>query len=239
MNRLIALEAFVCLFAISMAAQNQPEKRVIEVSGSAEQMVVPNEFTFKITQLERMENKKKITIEDQETTLRGELAKLGVDVAKDLSIYDISSAYFRQKKVKDVLGTKDYRLRIRDLDKIAQLQDLADRLNLNKLDLVSTDNTDMIRYRRETKIAAMKAAKDKAQYLLESIGLRLGKPVYIDENNEESTFVIDGQEVSNFRTGTLNSNNDMPFTPVGSANSNLSFSATKILFVIIAKFEIE
>src|SRR5688572_18006416 len=135
MKTLIAVCAVLCSLAVSHAAQTQPEPRVIEVSGSAERWITPDEFTFKITLLERIEKKEKITIEQQETNLRRELSALGVDVTKDLSIYDISSSYFRQRKVRDVLGTKDYRLKLRDLNKIAQLQELADRLNVAKLDL--------------------------------------------------------------------------------------------------------
>ena len=111
---------------------------------------------------------------------------------------------------------------------------------MSKLDLISTDNTEMVKYRKETKIAAIKAAREKAQYLLEAIGSKLGMPVNIDEKEEGSTFIIDGQEVSNFRIGTLNSNNSVAFSSGRTDDSpTLSFSATKIRFVIRAKFEIE
>src|SRR5688500_14812518 len=156
MRILIAYLGVICAFAVTVVAQSvQPEPRVIEVSGSAERWITPDEFTFKITLLERIEKKEKLTIEMQETALRRELTTLGVDVAKDLSVYDISSTYFR-RKVRDVLGTKDYRLKIRDLNKIAQLQDLADRLNISKLELVDTEHSEMTRLRRETKMDAMK-----------------------------------------------------------------------------------
>jgi uncharacterized protein YggE len=228
----------VLLFVLAAvaAAQAQPERRVIEVSGSAEQMVTPNEFTFKITLQERIENKQKVTIEEQETNLRSELNKLGVDIAKDLSIYDISSTYFRQKKLKDVLSTKDFRLKIRDLNKIAQLQELADRLNANKLEMIETDHSEITRLRRETKTEAMKAAKLKADYLLAAIGQKVGAAVFIKEV-EEGGFQIDGASgssntfMSNVRRGSAG--------VTDSQDNGLSFSPIKLRFVIIAKFEIE
>jgi len=205
MKRFITLLGFVCLLAIAVIAQSQPERRVIEVSGSAERYVTPDTFTFKITLFERIENKQKITIEQQENALRAELTSLGVDVGKDLSVYDISSTYFRQKKVRDVLGTKDYRLIIRDLNKIAQLQELADRLNIAKLDLIDSENSEMTRHRREVKIEAIKAAKAKAEYLLTAIGERLGKAVSIKEEAEgtgysTSNTFSNSNETSNFRS---------------------------------------
>src|SRR5215510_13806916 len=130
MLKVFAISISLLIFAVFGLAQDKPERRMIEVTGSAERLITPDIFTFKITLNERIENKQKVTIEQQEAALRDELTKLGVDVAKDLTIFDISSTYFRRKKIKDVLGTKDFRLKIRDLNKIAQLQDLADRLNV-------------------------------------------------------------------------------------------------------------
>lgn len=235
MKKFLFLLVFVCAFAVFAAAQAQPERRVIEVSGSAEQMITPNEFTFKITLAERIENKQKITIEQQETKLRTELANLGVDVAKDLSIYDLSSAYFRQRKLKDVLGTKDYRLKIRDLNKIAMLQDLADRLNVSRLDLIDTEHSDIVRLRRETKIEAIKAAKAKAEYLLAAIGQRVGSAVYIREVDDDSPRPV------SISSGIL-SNSNFGSNSVGGMlpqSDGLSFAPIRLRYVIVAKFEIE
>ena len=234
MKTLFAALSILCVLTLTTAAQTQPERRVIEVSGSAERWVTPDEFTFKITLNERMDKKEKITIEQQEAALRRELSALGVDVAKDLSVYDISSTYFRQRKVRDVLGTKDYRLKIRDLKQIAQLQDLADRINVGKLELIDTDHSEMTRLRRETKMDAMRAAKDKADYLLGSIGQRTGKPVHIKEEDETAR----PSYAANYNSNSISSN-----ISGRSASSDdddaLSFSQIKLRFVIVAKFEIE
>jgi uncharacterized protein YggE len=134
------------------------------------------------------------------------------------------------------LGTKDYRLKIRDLNKIARLQEIADRLNIAKLDLIDTDHSEMTTLRRETKMEAMKAAKDKAAYLLGAIGERLEKAVFVKEVEEETPRYVS--------SGVLNSNSNYSSnitTRGGSADSDsdLSFSQIKLRFVIIAKFEIE
>lgn len=233
MKLLIPIWGLLCLSAVAAVAQTQPERRVIEVSGSAERSIMPNEFIFKITLTERIEDKRKVTIEQQESALKTELSRLGLDTAKALSIYDISSAYVRQKRVKDVLGSKDYRLKIEDLSRIAQLQDIADRLNVSRLDLIDTTNSDMTRHRREVKIEAVRAAKAKAEYLLAAIGERVGKPVSITEVDEETP---------SYRLNSANTTSNV-FIADGSrgrsADADLSFSETKVRFVINAKFEIE
>ena len=235
MKQLTLIALSICALASSYYAQSQLEPRVIEVSGSAEKLITPNEFTFKITLNERIENKQKFTIEQQESSLRNELANLGVDVAKDLSIYDISSSYFRQKKIKDVLGTKDYRLKIRDLNKIARLQEIVDRMNVGKLDLIDSEHSEITALRRETKIEAMKAARDKAIYLLGAISERIGKPVFVKEIEEETPRYVSG--------GVLNSNsysnNISTRSSTVDTDSDLSFSQIRLRYVIVAKFEIE
>ena len=211
-----------------------PEPRVIEVSASAERWVTPDEFTFKITLLERMENKQKVTIEQQESALRRELSALGVDVAKDLSVFDISSSYFRQKKVRDVLGSKNYRLKLRDLNQISRLQDLADRLNISRLDLIDSEHSQITQFRRETKIDAMKAAREKADYLLSSIGQRAGKPIFIKEEPDEAPRSQYANYASNITSNTM-----VLDGADTRDSSSLSFSQIKLRYVITAKFEIE
>jgi uncharacterized protein len=229
MKKLIAITALIYASVILTSAQTQPERRVIEVTGSAERLVTPDEFTFRITLAERFDSKQKITIEQQEAGLRLELAKLGIDVAKDLSIYDLSSTYFRQKKLKDVLGTKDYSLKIRDLNQIAPLQDMADRILVGQLDLVSSEHSQMTRLRRETKIDAVKAAKAKAEYLLEAIGQRVGIAVYIKE---------DSDEMSRYAAGS-NSNTIRGSDGAASPGNGLTLAPIRVRYEITAKFEIE
>lgn len=236
MKTLFAALALICASTLTATTQTpgQPELRVIEVSGSAERWITPDEFTFKITLLERIEKKEKVTIEQQEAALRTELTGLGIDVSKDLSVFDISSTYFRQKRVRDVLGTKDYRLKIRDLAKISRLQEMADRLNVSKLDLIDTEHSEITRLRRETKMDAMKAAKDKADYLLGSIGQRAGKPVFIKEEAEEEP----RSPYANYSTNSVSSN--IATRSVSDVDEpSLSFSQIRLRFVIVAKFEIE
>ena len=67
MKNIKLIFAVFCLFTAFtqvLAQEKTSERRIIEVTGSAETLIMPNEFTFKITLLERIENKQKITIED-------------------------------------------------------------------------------------------------------------------------------------------------------------------------------
>lgn len=235
MKRLLLFSAFLCLFSAAAMSQDKPERRVIEVSGSAERLVTPDTFTFKITLAERIDNKQKITIETQEAQLRTELEAIGVNAAKDLTVFDIAATYIRQKKVRDTLAVKDYRLKLRDINKIAGLQDLADRLNVSKLDLIDTEHSQMAEIRREVKIDAIRAAKIKAEYLLGAIGERAGKPVWVKEVEDE----IQLRPVSsNFGTSNIVRISASVLSNAPEP-SELNFTPFKVRYVIQAKFEIE
>lgn len=230
------MAAVVFTMAIGTLAQTQPERRVIEVSGSAEQWITPDTFNFKITVIERMDKKEKITIEQQESLLKSELTKIGVDPAKSLSVYDINSSYFPQKKLRDVLSRKDYRLKLTDISKISPLVDLIDRLNVGRLSLEDTEHSQMTKFREETKIEAMKAAKYKATYLLAAIGERPGKPVYVKEIEEGSSRSVSQGVMSNSNTFISNISRT---SSSADDEDDLSFSQIRIRYVIDAKFEIE
>lgn len=234
-NYIFLLIVAVC-FATTALAQTNTEKRVIEVTGSAETLITPNEFTFKITLLERIENKQKLTIEMQEAKLKEELASLGVDVQKDLTIFDLTSVYISRKKTKDTLGSKDYRLKLKDLAKIEKLQEIADRLNVANLDLVESTHSDLTTFRKETKMEALKAAKAKAEYMLGAIGERVGKSVFIQE-------IPDENPPRQFSSGLLMSNSNttsnIRTSDSQDSDTTLSFSKIKLRYAVLARFEIE
>lgn len=234
-NYILLLMVAVCLAATTAFAQEKTtEKRVIEVTGSAETLIMPNEFTFKITLVERMEKKDKLTIESQEESLKNELAKLGVDVQKDLTIFDLTSVYISRKKTRDTLGNKDFRLKIKDLAKIDKLQEIADRLNIATLDLIESTHSELTRFRKETKMEAVRAAKMKAEYMLGAIGEKVGKSVFIKEVEEEAP---------SYRLNNINSNSNY-VRPAADSNDSqdsttLTFSKIKLRYEVLARFEIE
>lgn len=238
MKLVLSVAALIAAFVGGSLAQAQPDnRRVIEVSGSAETLVTPDTFIFKVTVAERIEKKEKLTIEQQETQLRAELTKIGIDPAKDLSVFDISSNYIPRKRIRDTLGTKDYRLKVRDVNKIAPLIALVDTLNISKLDLLDTEHSEITRLRRETKMEAIRAAKEKADYLLGAIGQRAGKPVLIQEVPDEG--VVGNLPVNGRRVTSNIFVADGQDTSGGTRDEPLSFSQIRLRYVINAKFEIE
>ena len=69
--------------------------------------------------------------------------------------------------------------------------------------IVSTDHSKMTEFRRQLKIAAVKAAKEKGIYLTEAIGERLGEAITIKEPNEFRPFWQENAMVSNAAYNTI------------------------------------
>jgi uncharacterized protein len=226
----------ICLFSTTLLfCQNDKDgkaNKTIDVTGVAEMSIPPNMIVFNINLMERIDGKEKLTIDKQELNLKEELSAIGIDIQKDLKIVDLSSAYVSQKRKKDVtIGNKDYRLTITDMSKIGKIQDLADRLRVNRLDLMLATNTDLPKYRKETKIAAIKNAKEKAEYLLTAIGEKLGKAIFVQETSDYKAYAR--HDLDPFR------GNSFQIVELDVEDKELGIKDILIKFSIFVKFEIE
>jgi uncharacterized protein len=239
MNKYAFVLMFLTLNLAVVSAQTDKTastERTIDVTGTAEMLIAPNEFTFKITLRERFENKEKITIEKQEEELKKELTVIGVDIQKELTIADMSSIYTSQKRKKDVIGSKDYQLKINDLSKIEKLQQIADKLDVGRLDLEEATHSDLAKFRKETKMAAVRAAKSKAEYMLEAIGDKLGKTIHVQEVMDYGEYQTYN---SRMQSGSLTSNVSLNMQDDLKTGETLSFSKIKLKYNVAVTFEIK
>lgn len=159
------------------------EKPYIEVVGKAEKEVIQDEIYIGITLREKYVNKEKVTIESQEAKLKDAIQALGVDL-KNLQLADADADYVKIRwQKKDVLTTKDYTLRTTDAATVTKVFQELDKLEITdaKISRVAYSKIDSLR--KEIKIIAIKAAKDKANYLLSAIGEIAGEPLVINEWN--------------------------------------------------------
>lgn len=161
--------------------------RRITVSGSAEMEVVPNQITFAITLKEYFKDEKtqkeKMIIGTLEKQLIAALAEAGIP-KESLSIGNVSGYkeyIYRRAKPTTYLTNKQYELLLPDLKRIDILLAKLDQKGIESTHIAKTEHSKIQQYRKEIKIKALQAAKEKAQYLLEGIGEKLGDPIEINE----------------------------------------------------------
>ncbi len=188
MNKLTQLLTATFLLITSLTFGQSPtpqpeEQPYIEVIGTAEKDVIPDEIYIEIIIGERYVNKDKVTIEEQEEKLKTVIKSLGIDLT-NLSLSDANADYVKVKwKQKDVLTKKEYTLKVSKATTVGQVFQKIDSLEIKDAHISKVSHSKIDSLKKETKIAAIKAAKAKADYLLATIGEQTGKPLIIREND--------------------------------------------------------
>lgn len=181
---------FVFLFLIlSSVAFSQNEKNFIdqnyiEVTGKAEMEIIPDEIYIDIL-IQEKDNKGKTSVEDLEKKMLKKLIEIGIDVEEDLSVSDFSSnfkSYFIKKN--DILTSKQFQLIVHDAAKAGLVFQELEALEISNLNISKVDHSKITEFRKEVKVKAVQAAKEKASEMSEAIGQSIGKALYIQEMGE-------------------------------------------------------
>ncbi|MCX2450618.1 SIMPL domain-containing protein [Pedobacter sp. PLR] len=188
MKKLFAL-AFVALFSLSAMAQQVDLRKKISVSGSAETEVTPDIIYISISLKEYLKDnnsKKKVEITTLENQLYTAIQTAGIP-KENLTINNLSGYTVTQKKKNpDFLVSKQYRLKVSDLNKFNEIMGDIDPKGVAYTNIDSYDYSKIETLKKELKIKALQAAKAKATYLVEAIGDKLGSIIDIQELNNES-----------------------------------------------------
>ncbi len=196
------------LFAISVFAQNAgiDDLRFIEVTGSAEMEVEPDEIRFQIgiTEYWKEEFEKgkeykdyvtKIPLEEIEKNLMSELASIGI-TKEQMILKDAGTSWTREGK--DFRKGKAVEIIITDFNLINEINRKVKTKGLSFMRISELKNKNITEFRKQVKIEAMKAAKEKATYLLQSVGENIGKVISIIELDENNNYYWKPQnELSN------------------------------------------
>jgi uncharacterized protein YggE len=155
----------------SFANAQEVKKNAIEVTGVAEMEVEPDEVIFSIG----IKGDSKNDLADNEKKLFEILKGNGVknEDIKFKSMYQ--NIYFKKTY------SKSYQFKV---SKKTEMGNLFDNLNqkwVTNISIAEIKNTKIADFRKTVKINALKAAKEKADYLLESIGKKVGNPLEIVE----------------------------------------------------------
>lgn len=202
--------------------QSSTEQPYIEVTGNSEKEVIPDEIYIEITIKEKHDNKNKVTIEEQEEKLKNIVKSIGIDLA-NLYLSDVNASYVKIRwQKKDMQTKKDYTLKVSDAKTVGKVFNELEKIEITDAFISRVSHTKLDSLRKDVKIMAIKAAKEKADYLLAAIGEKTGKPLYIRENPQ--TVVMSG--------GYANSNFD-------DNKNEIQFQKIKLTSSIYVKFTID
>jgi uncharacterized protein YggE len=229
---LLTLLAILPFCSWSQEPLTGKEIPAIEVVGTGEMEVVPNEIYIAFTLKERYDGKTKIEIENQEKELKKRLIGLGIDM-NNLQLADANSDFIKIKRKKtDVIASKDYLLKVTTTAEIAKVFELLDEIDAFNANIQRVDHSEIEKYRNDVKMLAIKAAKEKATNLLSAIGETIGKPLLIQERET--------YEEQPFRKNLMMANMVMDQNaPQEEALPEIGFQKIKLKYSVFARFAIK
>ncbi len=173
---------FCAVFAqAQIGEKNFIDQPYVEVTGKAEREVTPDKIYLAVTISEK-DSKGKQSLDQQEKDMKSALAKLGVDVAKDLTVKDMSSNFMSYwYKGNEIFTSRNYRLLVRSASLAGRAIQELKKINVSNVQLEKVDHSEMEKFKREVKVEAMKAAKEKATDLLAAIGQKAGRALWVQE----------------------------------------------------------
>lgn len=185
MKKINIIIALLFISVVSSFAQGVDLRRKIEVNGTAEQEVTPDIINVSISLKEYFDGKKKITIGDLESQLEKAVTEAGIAKA-DFTINNLSSWNYvdPKKKTPDFLASKQYLIRFHDLNRFNQVISKVDPKGIQSTNIDSYDYSKIDALKNELKLKALLSAKEKAAYLLNGIGEKLGGAISIVENDD-------------------------------------------------------
>jgi len=219
-------------FAMGQELGNDFRKFIV-VTGSAEVSVPPDEIELQIVLKEYSKSDKikdKVNLKSIETKFFDILNKNGL--SRDDLVFDNRSFYWYYWWVyrNDIYKQKIYKIILNNsTDFLSLVQDL-DIDGVNSLSVTNSTNKELQKLRKEVKITALRAAKEKAEYLLESIDERIGNVISIEEMPENQNIFWRGNQsiLSNVSISSNSTNKEME-----------NLSSIKLRYEVKAKFEIQ
>lgn len=215
-----------------------PQPKKIEVTGSSEMEVVPDELYFNISLREYYNDEKNQKDKVVITTLEKQLIKAVADAGLPKESLVISGVggyqnyVDKKKKPATFLEGKQYELKIDKADKLDVILSKVESRGVQYANIARVDHSKKEEFKKQVKINALKAAKEKATYLLESINQKLGEALSIQELEEGAAYPVPMYKAA-MRT----------FAGAESADavqeSDLSYQKIKITYKMQAAFEIK
>lgn len=233
MRNLLLLTAllFSSLAFAQYGQKNFIDQNFIEVTGKAEMEIAPDRIYIQI-QLNEKDFKKE-SLADKEKEMIKKLEELGVNTSKDLLIKDISSSFKYYLITKDeILLSKEYQVLVRDPKTASNVFIELEKVEISNISIDRLESSNIIEYRRQVKINAINAAKEKAEYLAKAINQDIGRAIYIKEFDNNF-----GYKSTQSNSILIRGNSSLYGSRA--ALPEIDFEKIKLEYSILCKFELK
>ena len=181
---------FVMFFMWNLfsAQKNFLDQPYIEVSASADTLVVPDRIYVSIT-LNEADSKNKKSVEEQEKQLETILKKLKINTDKDLSVLGYSSDFKKYfLKGQNILKTKKYSLLVRDAYTLGNVIISLEEAGISNTEVEKVEYSKSKELLLELKSEAVKRSRIIAQKLVKPLNQKVGKALNISVNEPQGMY---------------------------------------------------
>ncbi len=187
-----------------------PFPKTISVTGSAEMDIIPDEIYVQVDLREyKKRGEEKVELEKIKSDFLGYCRAAGI-ADNDMSIasydgYNMANIWQRKKKDPELLSSISYQVKFSDTKMMDNLVKSLDDQATNNFRITRTSHSKIVEYRKQLKVQAVKAAKEKAVYLTEAVNEQLGQAIQINEPEESiSSDVVSNTYRDNYKSLSLN-----------------------------------
>lgn len=237
---LVLAIAFILVSATGEKEQPKDLIRYIDVVGTAQTYIEPDEVYFVVELREFLKGKEKVTLDALEQQLQTAINAGGIP-SSNLTVHQFDAAYYyKNKKNNEFLGSKQLQLKLTDAGQLEKFFSALADSDLKHIYYIGSTHSEMIAKTDANKVNATKAAQTKARSMVEAIGGKLGVPIYILENpiktpqhdNHYFDGVMEDEEIRSIQAG--NAAYQLKYNEGKSA-----FSPIKLVNEVIVRFEIQ
>ncbi len=237
MKKLITV-CLLCVFVAQSFAQQYPTQRTINVNGSAQMEVTPDEIFVHISLREyNKKNGDKIDLTSIRTAFLLSCKSIGLK-DEDVSIASFEGSSSgnwwikkRRKENPDMKANITYQVKFNSVEKMNELADKLDDEATENFYITKVWHSQMETYKKQLKIEAIKAAKNKAIYLTEAIDEKIGHAITINDPSEVNVY----PQTVLYANKAVNQNMDQA---VSEEAMNVDFKKIKLQFEVNVVFEL-
>ena len=187
-----------------------PFPKTISVTGSASMEIIPDEI---YVQVDLREYKKRGENKTELDKIKSDFlasCKVAGIADNDISVasydgYNMANIWQRRKKDPELLASISYQIKFSNTRLIDDLVNSLDDQATNNFRITRTSHSKIVEYRKQLKVQAVKAAREKAIYLTEAVNEQLGQAIEINEPEESvSSDVVSNAYRDNYKSVALN-----------------------------------
>jgi hypothetical protein len=227
---IITLLFVTTLFQGFSQSKNFIDQPYLETSVKTDTLVSPNQIYLSILISEK-DTRGKISVEKLENKMAVELKSLGIDLNKQLSLLDLSSNFKKYfLKADNIQKTKSYSLLVYDGYTAGKVIQAMERINISNISIEKLTHSGIENLKLALKKKAVLKAKQNATVMIEPLGQKVGKALYIADISGYSNYRFQ-DESKQIRIRGASIDNTEPLT--------VSFEKIKVESSITVRFSIE